>query len=70
MNAPRSGCPINLTLEARGDRWSLIIIRDLMLGNRRHWNSKRTSRGFADEPVKEAEQSKPWMTGLGARPGP
>ena len=30
MNAPRSGCPINLTLEALGDRWSLILIRDLM----------------------------------------
>ena len=29
MNAPRSGCPINLTLEALGDRWSLIVIRDL-----------------------------------------
>ena len=26
MNAPRSGCPINLTLEALGDRWSLIAI--------------------------------------------
>jgi hypothetical protein len=36
MNAPRSGCPINLTLEALGDRWSLIVIRDLMFGNRRH----------------------------------
>ena len=34
MNAPRSGCPINLTLEALGDRWSLIVIRDLMFGNR------------------------------------
>jgi hypothetical protein len=30
MNAPRSGCPINVTLEALGDRWSLIVIRDLM----------------------------------------
>jgi hypothetical protein len=37
MNAPRSGCPINLTLEALGDRWSLIAIRDLMFGNRRHF---------------------------------
>ena len=27
-NAPRSGCPISLTLEALGDRWSLIVIRD------------------------------------------
>jgi DNA-binding HxlR family transcriptional regulator len=34
MNTPRSDCPINLTLEALGDRWSLIVIRDLMFGNR------------------------------------
>ena len=37
MNAQRSGCPINLTVEALGDRWSLIVIRDLMFGNRRHF---------------------------------
>ncbi|MBB2972400.1 helix-turn-helix domain-containing protein [Mesorhizobium sp. RMAD-H1] len=36
-NAHRSGCPINLTLEVLGDRWSLIIIRDIMFGNRRHY---------------------------------
>ena len=33
----RSGCPINLTLETIGDRWSLIVIRDLMFGTRRHF---------------------------------
>jgi DNA-binding HxlR family transcriptional regulator len=33
----RSGCPINLTLEVFGDKWSLIIIRDIMFGNRRHF---------------------------------
>ena len=33
----RSGCPINLTLEILGDRWSLLVIRDLMFGNRRHF---------------------------------
>ncbi|TCL75542.1 helix-turn-helix domain-containing protein [Rhizobium sp. BK251] len=33
----RSGCPINLTLEILGDRWSLILIRDIMFGNRRHF---------------------------------
>lgn len=31
----KSGCPINLTLEQLGDRWSLIVIRDVMFGNRR-----------------------------------
>jgi DNA-binding HxlR family transcriptional regulator len=36
-NARRSGCPINLTLEMLGDRWSLIVIRDVMFGNRRHF---------------------------------
>jgi DNA-binding HxlR family transcriptional regulator len=36
-NTRRSGCPINLTLEMLGDRWSLIVIRDLMFGNRRHY---------------------------------
>jgi DNA-binding HxlR family transcriptional regulator len=33
----RSGCPINLTVEMLGDRWSLIILRDMMFGNRRHY---------------------------------
>lgn len=33
----RSGCPINLSLEVLGDRWSLLIIRDMMFGNRRHF---------------------------------
>lgn len=33
----RSGCPINQTLETIGDRWSLIVVRDIMFGNRRHY---------------------------------
>lgn len=31
----RSGCPINLTLETFGDRWSLVILRDIMFGEAR-----------------------------------
>lgn len=31
----RSGCPINLTVEVLGDRWSVIVLRDMMFGNRR-----------------------------------
>jgi DNA-binding HxlR family transcriptional regulator len=34
----RSDCPINLTVELLGDRWSLIVIRDVMFGERRHYN--------------------------------
>jgi DNA-binding HxlR family transcriptional regulator len=33
----RSGCPINLSLEVMGDKWSLIILRDMIFGGRRHF---------------------------------
>jgi DNA-binding HxlR family transcriptional regulator len=39
---PRSGCPINLTLEVVGDKWSLLIIRDIIFGNRRHFRELLT----------------------------
>jgi DNA-binding HxlR family transcriptional regulator len=38
----RSGCPINLTLEMLGDRWSLIVIRDVMFGDRRRFRELLT----------------------------
>jgi DNA-binding HxlR family transcriptional regulator len=38
----RSGCPINMTMEELGDRWSLIIIRDMMFANRRHFRELLT----------------------------
>jgi len=37
MGEPRSGCPINAAVEAFGDRWSLIVLRDVMFGDRRHF---------------------------------
>ncbi|WP_417811160.1 winged helix-turn-helix transcriptional regulator [Thalassospira alkalitolerans] len=42
MDHHRSGCPINLTLEILGDRWSLIVIRDIMFGNRRYFRELLT----------------------------
>jgi len=27
----RSGCPVSISLEALGDRWSLLVIRDMMV---------------------------------------
>ena len=48
-DAHRSGCPINLTLEVFGDKWSLIIIRDMMFGNTRHFREllARSQEGIA-----------------------
>ena len=35
MENHRSHCPVNLALEVFGDRWSLIIIRDIMFNGKR-----------------------------------
>ncbi|WP_374369158.1 winged helix-turn-helix transcriptional regulator [Dongia sp.] len=34
---PRSGCPINLTIELLGDQWSIVVLRDIMFGGERHY---------------------------------
>jgi DNA-binding HxlR family transcriptional regulator len=34
----RSGCPISMSLDTFGDRWSLLVIRDLMFTERRRFN--------------------------------
>jgi DNA-binding HxlR family transcriptional regulator len=33
----RSGCPLNASVEMLGDRWSLLIIRDMMLRGFRYY---------------------------------
>ncbi len=33
----RSGCPVSLGLDIFGDRWTLLIIRDLMFSGKRHY---------------------------------
>jgi DNA-binding HxlR family transcriptional regulator len=34
--APRSHCPVACTLDLLGDRWSLLVVRDVMRGKRRY----------------------------------
>jgi DNA-binding HxlR family transcriptional regulator len=41
-DAHRSGCPINLSLEVFGDKWSLIILRDMIFGGARHFRELLT----------------------------
>jgi DNA-binding HxlR family transcriptional regulator len=33
----RSACPINLSLEVFGDKWSLLVLRDMIFGGKRHF---------------------------------
>lgn len=35
--AGKSGCPINMTIELLGDRWSLIVLRDIMFSGNTHF---------------------------------
>ncbi|MEV0154673.1 helix-turn-helix domain-containing protein [Micromonospora sp. NPDC050686] len=35
--ADRSRCPINLAVEVLGDRWTLLILRDIAFADRRHF---------------------------------
>lgn len=39
----RSGCPINLATEVVGDRWSMIVLRDIIFGERRTFRDILTS---------------------------
>ncbi len=47
----RSGCPINLALEVLGDRWSLLILRDVIFAGRRTYNELLASDERASPPI-------------------
>src|SRR3954451_944083 len=37
QSTPRSGCPINAAVEVLGDPWAMLVLRDVMFGNRRYF---------------------------------
>ena len=44
----RSGCPLNASVEMLGDRWSLLIIRDMMVrGSRTYKEFLESDEGIA-----------------------
>lgn len=42
IRQPRSGCAINAAVEVLGDAWSLIVLRDIVFGDRRHFRELLT----------------------------
>ena len=46
MSNPACNCPIARSLAVFGDRWSLIILRDLLFHNKKHFHE------FSDSPEK------------------
>jgi len=58
----RSHCPINYSIEHFGDKWSLLIIRDLMFNGKRHYNEfftaeEKVSTSVLGERLKNLEES-------------
>jgi DNA-binding HxlR family transcriptional regulator len=39
---PRSGCPVNAAIEVLGDRWSLLVLRDVIFDDRRYFRALLT----------------------------
>ena len=48
-NEPRSDCPINAAVEVFGDRWSLLVLRDIIFGDHRYFRElqARSIEGIA-----------------------
>src|SRR5262245_43774726 len=42
----RSLCPVSCTLDAVGDRWSLLVVRDLLRGTRRYAEFLASAEGI------------------------
>ncbi len=58
----RSHCPINFSLEHFGDKWTLLIIRDLMFKDKRHYNeffesNENVSTSVLGDRLKQLEES-------------
>src|SRR5688500_11690563 len=46
-------CPIAVALDTLGDRWTLLILRDLSMGEQRFTDLKATLRGIAPNLLAE-----------------
>lgn len=54
----RSGCPISLSLELLGDRWTLLIIRDLVFAGKRHFREfLQSDEGISSRTLSERLQT-------------
>lgn len=42
-SSPRSDCPINFGLEIFGDRWTLLVLRDLLIKQKRTFGELQSS---------------------------
>jgi DNA-binding HxlR family transcriptional regulator len=53
MSSKRSCCPISICLDIYGDKWTLLIIRDLFLGRSRFKEFLASPEGMASNLLSE-----------------
>ncbi|UCI06497.1 winged helix-turn-helix transcriptional regulator [Mesorhizobium sp. B1-1-8] len=54
----KSGCPVNLSLELLGDRWTLLIIRDLVFAGKKHFREfLQSDEGISSRTLAERLQT-------------
>jgi DNA-binding HxlR family transcriptional regulator len=54
----KSGCPINLSLELVGDRWTLLIIRDMVFAGKKHFREfLQSDEGISSRTLAERLQT-------------
>ena len=54
----RSGCPISLSLELLGDRWTLLIVRDLVFAGKTHFREfLQSDEGISSRTLAERLQT-------------
>ena len=56
MKFERSSCPITNVLDLLGDKWTLLVIRDLVLGKRRYQEFMSSPERIASKhPCRQTE---------------
>lgn len=63
----RSRCPLACALDLVGDRWSLIILRDLMFDEHRHFLALHAHNGFAGARRRAPPLDRPVLRSLDDR---
>src|ERR1700743_3286641 len=55
MQTHRSNCPMNLAVEVIGDKWSFLVISDIIFYNRRHFNEllRLSEEGIASNILRD-----------------
>ena len=55
MEAHRSNCPVNLLVEVVGDKWTFLLLRDIIFYKRRHFNEllRLSEEGIASNILRD-----------------